>query len=177
MAVTPPLPVDVKELIPSNLPVYDTQLQVDYYRAVRNNRLLFGGQGTGNSWSPRDVNNYLLERIRTVFPQLEKAELEYSWGGISDLTLNGATDARKSDDRVPVYMVHGWSGHGVAQTVRIGKAISDDLTGLNDDFTMLTSIDHASIPLGSYLSPVAIPLAKGILGVISTLNPAEIVSF
>ncbi|MCT8344234.1 FAD-binding oxidoreductase [Photorhabdus kleinii] len=177
VAVTPPLPVDVKELIPSNLPVYDTQLQVDYYRAVRNNRLLFGGQGTGNSWSPRDVNNYLLERIRTVFPQLEKAELEYSWGGISDLTLNGATDARKSGDRVPVYMVHGWSGHGVAQTVRIGKAISDDLTGRNDDFTMLTSIAHASIPLGSYLSPVAIPLAKGILGVISTLNPAEIVSF
>ncbi len=177
VAVTPPLPVDVKELLPSDLPVYDTQLQVDYYRAVRNNRLLFGGQGTGNSWSPRDVNNYLLKRIRTVFPQLEKAELEYSWGGISDLTLNGATDARKSDDRVPVYMVHGWNGHGVAQTVRIGKAISDDLTGRNDDFTMLTRIDHASIPLGSYLSPVAIPLAKGILGVISTLNPADMVSF
>ncbi|WP_118987818.1 NAD(P)/FAD-dependent oxidoreductase [Photorhabdus sp. CRCIA-P01] len=177
VAVTPPLPVDVKELIPSDLPVYDTQLQVDYYRAVRNNRLLFGGQGTGNSWSPRDVNNYLLERIRTVFPQLEKTELEYSWGGISDLTLNGAIDASKSGDRVPVYMVHGWSGHGVAQTVRIGKAISDDLTRRNDDLTMLTCIDHASIPLGSYLSPVAIPLAKGVLGVISTLNPADMVSF
>ncbi|WP_387463223.1 FAD-dependent oxidoreductase [Photorhabdus sp. RM323S] len=177
VAVTPPLPVDVKELIPSDLPVYDTQLQVDYYRAVRNNRLLFGGQGTGNSWSPRDVNNYLLERIRTVFPQLEKTELEYSWGGISDLTLNGATDARKSGDSVPVYMVHGWSGHGVVQTVRIGKAISDDFIRRNDDFTMLTRIDHASIPLGSYLSPVAIPLAKGVLGVISTLNPAEMISF
>ncbi|MDC9595345.1 NAD(P)/FAD-dependent oxidoreductase [Xenorhabdus anantnagensis] len=177
VAVTPPLPMNIKDLIPSDLPIYDTQLQIDYYRAVRNNRLLFGGQGTGNSWSPRDVNNYLLERIRTVFPQLEKPELEYSWGGISDLTLNGATDARKSGDSVPVYMVHGWSGHGVAQTVRIGKAISDDFTRRNNDFTMLTSIDHMNIPLGSYLSPVAIPLVKGVLGVISTLNPAEMVSF
>ncbi|OTA15719.1 oxidoreductase [Xenorhabdus vietnamensis] len=177
VAVTPPLPVDIKELIPSDLPVYDTQLQIDYYRAVRDNRLLFGGQGTGNSWSPRDVNNYLLERIRTVFPYLEKPELEYSWGGISDLTLNGATDARKSGDSVPVYMVHGWSGHGVAQTVRIGKAISDDLTGRNHDFAMLTRIDHSSIPLGSYLSPVVIPLIKGALGVINTLNPAEMISF
>ncbi|OCQ53230.1 Gamma-glutamylputrescine oxidoreductase [Photorhabdus australis subsp. thailandensis] len=177
VSVTPPLPVDVKELIPSDMPVYDTQLQVDYYRAVRNNRLLFGGQGTGNSWSPRDVNNYLLERIRTVFPQLEKIELEYSWGGISDLTLNGATDARKSGDSVPVYMVHGWNGHGLAQTVRIGKAISDELTRRNDDFTMLTCIDHVSIPLGSYLSPVVIPLVKGALGMISMFNPAEIISF
>ncbi|PHM60252.1 NAD(P)/FAD-dependent oxidoreductase [Xenorhabdus ishibashii] len=177
VAVTPPLPVDIKELIPSDLPVYDTQLQIDYYRAVRDNRLLFGGQGTGNSWSPRDVNNYLLDRIRTVFPHLEDPELEYSWGGISDLTLNGATDARKSGDSIPVYMVHGWSGHGVAQTVRIGKAISDDFTGRNQDFTMLTSIHHTRIPLGSYLSPMAIPLIKGALGVMSTINPADIVSF
>ncbi|CDH22496.1 NAD(P)/FAD-dependent oxidoreductase [Xenorhabdus bovienii] len=177
VAVTPPLPVDIKELIPSGLPVYDTQLQIDYYREVRDNRLLFGGQGTGNSWSSRDVNNYLLERIRTVFPHLEKPELEYSWGGISDLTLNGATDARKSGDSVPVYMVHGWSGHGVAQTVRIGKAISDDLTERNHDFTMLTRIEHSSIPLGSHFSPVAIPLIKGALGVINTVNPADMVSF
>ncbi|BET96867.1 NAD(P)/FAD-dependent oxidoreductase [Xenorhabdus taiwanensis] len=177
VAVTSPLPVDIKELIPSDLPVYDTQLQIDYYRAVRDNRLLFGGQGTGNSWSPRDVNNYLLDRIRTVFPHLENPELEYSWGGISDLTLNGATDARKSDDNIPVYMVHGWSGHGVAQTVRIGKAISDDLIGRNNDFAMLTRIDHMRIPLGSYLSPMAIPLIKGALGIISTLNPADMVSF
>ncbi|WP_338805296.1 FAD-dependent oxidoreductase [Xenorhabdus griffiniae] len=177
VAVTSPLSVDIKKLIPSDLPVYDTQLQIDYYRAVRGNRLLFGGQGTGNSWSPRDVNNYLLDRIRTVFPYLEKPELEYSWGGISDLTLNGATDARKSGDNIPVYMVHGWSGHGVAQTVRVGKAISDDLIGRNRDFAMLTCIDHTRIPLGSYLSPVAIPLIKGALGVISTINPADMVSF
>lgn len=177
VAVTPPLGQDLRSLLPSDLPVYDTQLQIDYYRAVRGNRLLFGGQGTGNSWSPRDVNNYLLGRIRSVFPQLENPELEYSWGGISDLTLNGATDARKSNDSVPVYMVHGWSGHGVAQTVRIGKAISDDLTGRNDDFAMLTAIDHAGIPMGRYLSPIAIPLVKGALSVRSALNPAEMISF
>ncbi|WP_127956973.1 NAD(P)/FAD-dependent oxidoreductase [Serratia microhaemolytica] len=177
VAVTPPLKMDIKELIPSDYPVYDTQLQIDYYRGVRNNRLLFGGQGTGNSWSPRDVNNYLLERINIVFPQIEKPELEFSWGGVSDLTVNGATDARKSDDGVPIYMVHGWSGHGVAQTVRIGKAISDDLTGRNNDFSMLTRIEHSTIPFGSYLSPVAIPVIKGALTVMGALNPADMVSF
>jgi gamma-glutamylputrescine oxidase len=103
--------------------VYDTQFQIDYYRAVRQNRLLFGGQGTGTSWSPERINDYLLDRIQTVFPQLEQVQLDFSWSGISDFTLNGATDSRKTEDTVPVYMVHGWSGHGVAQTVRIGKAV------------------------------------------------------
>lgn len=177
VGVTPALAQDVRELLPTDLPVYDTQLQVDYYRAVRGNRLLFGGQGTGNSWSARDVNQYLLDRIQTVFPQIERPTLEYSWGGISDLTLNGATDARKSEGHVPVYLVHGWSGHGVAQAVRIGKAISDDLTGENSDYAMLTAIDHAGIPLGRYLSPVAIPLIKGALGVRNAINPADMISF
>ncbi|AQS42288.1 MAG: FAD dependent oxidoreductase [Candidatus Tokpelaia hoelldobleri] len=177
VAVTPPLPMDVRELLPADMPVYDTQLQIDYYRAVRDNRLLFGGQGTGNSWSPRDVNNYLLDRIRTVFPQLQDPELEYSWSGISDITINGVTDCRKNDDPVPVYAVHGWNGHGVAQTVRIGKAVSDDVTGRNDDFLMLTHFEHKQIPLNNYIGPVVIPLVKGALGLKSMLTPADVVSF
>lgn len=177
VSVTPTLPMPVEELIPSDLPVYDTQLQIDYYRAVRGNRILFGGQGTGNSWSSRDVNNYLLERLRTVFPQLPNPSLEYSWGGISDITLNGAADARKTDGAIPRYLVHGWSGHGVAQTVRIGKAISDDITGRNDDFAMLTRIEHDTIPLGETLGPIAIPLVKGALTLQSLLDPSEMVSF
>jgi len=177
VAVTPPLPVDMATLMPGGLPVYDTQLQIDYYRPVRNNRLMFGGQGTGNSWSPRDVNNYLLHRIRTVFPQLPDPQLDYSWGGITDITLNGATDCRKSEDKVPLYAVHGWNGHGVAQSVRIGKAISDNITRRNDDFAMLTRFEHAQIPLSGYIGPFAIPVVKGALGFKNMLTPAEMVSF
>jgi gamma-glutamylputrescine oxidase len=177
VGVTSPLKGDIRELLPTNMPVYDTQFQIDYYRAVRNNRLLFGGQGTGACWSPQSINDYLLGRIRTVFPQLPDTELQFSWSGISDFTLNGATDCRKIGDTVPVYMVHGWSGHGVAQTVRIGKAICDDVMGRNDDFAMLTSIDHMEIPLGRQLSPVAIPLVKAAVGMISTVRPGKLISF
>ncbi len=36
--------------------------------------------------------------------------------------------------KFPIYAVHGWSGHGVAQTVRIGKAIANDFVGQSNDF-------------------------------------------
>lgn len=178
VGVTPPLPPSVKALLPSDAAVIDTQLQLDYYRMVRNNRLLFGGGGTGACLSPEDTNRFLLHRITTVFPQLAEVTLEYSWSGISDCTLNGATDCRKSSDtHVPVYMVHGWSGHGVAQTVRIGQAISDDVTGRNTDFAMLASIDHIPLPLGRFLAPLAIPLVKSALSVINRIYPNKMISF
>ncbi|WP_302356842.1 MULTISPECIES: FAD-binding oxidoreductase [Alcaligenes] len=177
VGVTEPLECPVSELLPTDRAVYDTQFQIDYYRAVRQNRLLFGGQGTGTSWSPERINDYLLDRIQTVFPQLEQVQLDFSWSGISDFTLNGATDSRKTEDAVPVYMVHGWSGHGVAQTVRIGKAISDDVMGRNEDFAMLTDITHRSIPLGHQLSGLAIPVVKAAIGMMSAVNPGRLVSF
>jgi gamma-glutamylputrescine oxidase len=177
VGVTPPLQQDIRLLLPADMPVYDTQYQIDYYRAVHANRLLFGGQGTGSSWSPAKINDYLLGRIRTVFPQLADPKLEFSWSGISDFTLNGATDCRRTGDTVRTYTVHGWSGHGVAQTVRIGKAISDDITGRNGDFEMLTRIDHTTIPLGRQLSPIGIPLVKGALSAYGAIRPGALVSF
>ncbi|KWH59506.1 NAD(P)/FAD-dependent oxidoreductase [Burkholderia semiarida] len=178
VSVTAPLDVDVATLMPAGMPVYDTQFQIDYYRPVRGNRLLFGGQGTGSCWAQSDVNAYLLTRLNTVFPQHDGGfALDYCWSGVSDFTLNGATDSRKTDGRVPMYMVQGWSGHGVAQTVRIGKAICDDFVGRNDDFSMLTGIDHRAIPLGRQLSPIAIPAAKAAMSVMSALNPGRMISF
>ncbi|MBU9342010.1 FAD-dependent oxidoreductase [Burkholderia multivorans] len=178
VSVTAPLDVDVASLMPAGMPVYDTQFQIDYYRPVRGNRLLFGGQGTGTCWPQHDANAYLLTRLNAVFPQYDgRFALDYSWSGVSDFTLNGATDSRKTDGRVPVYMVQGWSGHGVAQTVRIGKAICDDFVGRNDDFSMLTGIDHREIPLGRQLSPVAIPAAKAAMSVMTALNPGKMISF
>ncbi len=177
VGVTAPLDMDVATLMPAGMPVYDTQFQIDYYRPVRGNRVLFGGQGTGTCLAQPDVNAYLLKRLNAVFPGYGGFALEYSWSGASDFTLNGATDCRKVSASASVYMVQGWSGHGVAQAVRIGKAICDDFCGRNDDFSMLTAIEHRDIGLGRPLLPVAIPVAKAIAGVMGSLSPGKLVSF
>ncbi len=177
VCTTEPLNIELKQLLPHDHPVYDTQFQIDYYRGVSNNRLLFGGQGTGTCWNAEKTTQYLKGRILHVFPQLEKVELDFVWSGTTDLTVNGATDSRKSGDKFPVYAVHGWSGHGVAQTVRIGKAIADDFCGRSDDFEMLTQIQHQDILWGRALAPIVIPMAKGFYGVGAAMNPGKMVSF
>lgn len=177
VCTTAPLEVDLKELLPTDAPVYDTQFQIDYYRGVSKNRLLFGGEGTGSCWSPEKTHQYLLGRIKHVFPQLQNVELDFVWSGTTDLTMNGAADSRKFGNKFPIYAVQGWSGHGVAQTVRIGKAIADDFCGKADDFNMLTSIQHKDILFGRALAPVVIPMAKSAYGLGAMINPGKMVSF
>lgn len=177
VATTAPLELDTKELLPFGHPVYDTQFQIDYYRPVFNNRLLFGGQGTGTCWGPEKTLNYLEHRIHTVFPQIKNLEMDFVWSGTTDLTVNGAVDSRKFGNKLPIYAVHGWSGHGVAQTVRIGKAIANDFVGQSNDFEMLSKIDHQNIIFGRTLAPVVIPLAKSMYGLGAMINPGKMVSF
>ncbi len=177
VCTTAPLEVDLKELLPTDAPVYDTQFQIDYYRGVSQNRLLFGGEGTGSCWNPEKTHQYLLGRIQHVFPQLKSVELDFVWSGTTDLTMNGAADSRKFGNKFPIYAVQGWSGHGVAQTVRIGKAIADDFCGKADDFNMLTRIHHQDILFGRALAPVVIPMAKSAYGLGALINPGKMVSF
>lgn len=178
VGVTAPLDIDTKELLPYDHPVYDTQLQIDYYRSVSKNRLLFGGQGTGTCWGKDQILSYLQDRIGHVFPQIQNLSMDFAWSGTTDLTVNGATDNRKSGDQFPIYAVHGWSGHGVAQTVRIGKAIAEDFVGKNTaDFSMLTQIQHTNIPFGRTFAPVAIPIAKCLLTIQAAIQPGKILSF
>ncbi|WP_235985913.1 NAD(P)/FAD-dependent oxidoreductase [Acinetobacter baretiae] len=177
VGVTKPLDVDLEQILPKKYPVYDTQLQIDYYRGVSKNRLLFGGQGTGSCWNPEKTSAYLLGRIAHVFPDLKATSFDFVWSGKTDLTVNGAVDSRKSTAKAPVYAVHGWSGHGVAQTVRIGKAIADDVFGYNQDYDRLTQIEHKNIPLGRMFAPLAIPLAKCLYSAQIALQPGKMISF
>lgn len=177
VCTTAPLELDLKELLPTDAPVYDTQFQIDYYRGVSQNRILFGGEGTGSCWNPEQTHDYLLGRIKHVFPQLKSVELDFVWSGTTDLTLNGAADSRKFGNKFPIYAVQGWSGHGVAQTVRIGKAIADDFCGKADDFNMLTRIQHKEILFGRTLAPMVIPMAKTAYGLGALVNPGKMVSF
>lgn len=80
--------------------------------------------------------------------------MDFVWSGTTDLTVNGAVDSRKFGHKFPIYAVHGWSGHGVAQTVRIGKAIANDFVGQSNDFEMLSKIDHQNIILVVPLLPL-----------------------
>ena len=175
VAVTGPIPGGSAALLPTDMAVYDTSLQIDYYRRVRGDRLLFGGSGSGSRWSTDKARRYFEQRFRFLFPRQAPFEIDFLWSGAADLTARGPTSAHCIDGRI--YSVFGWSGHGVAQTVRIGKAISDAIRGDDDDFAMLCQIANPPIPFGRLLAPIAIPMGVGLLQARARLQPGKMISF
>jgi glycine/D-amino acid oxidase-like deaminating enzyme len=175
VAVTAPITGGSATLMPTGKALYDTSLQIDYYRRVRGERLLFGGSGSGSRWSIDRARQYFEQRFQHLFPQQAPFEIDYLWSGAADLTARGPAASHCIDEQI--YSVFGWSGHGVAQTVRIGQAISDAIRGDNDDFEMLCRIPNPSIPFGRQLAPFAIPIGIALLELRARLQPSKLISF
>jgi gamma-glutamylputrescine oxidase len=142
-------------MLPLRNAVYDTQLQIDYYRFSADNRLIFGGLGSASMLSMHEVVQRLRRRIAAVFPQACEATIEHAWSGTFDVTLNGATRACLERERI--YLIHGWNGHGVAQSVWAGRALGQAILGDTQEFAILARIGHKPLPLGRQLAPMLMP--------------------
>lgn len=147
LALTTPVPGGSRSLLPGGLAVYDTRVQIDYYRPYGEDRLLFGALGTGRRIGNDGAAARIQRRLRAVFPHCPTLRAALCWSGRFDITRSGMPVCRRSPGPVPLYAVHGWNGHGVGQSVRIGKAISDDIQGRNGDFNRLTRFRHSDFPL------------------------------
>ncbi|MFI8416329.1 NAD(P)/FAD-dependent oxidoreductase [Serratia sp. NPDC071084] len=147
VAATPPVKGGIHSLLPTDMPVYDTQLQIDYYRPYERERLLFGALGTSSLLPDVSIVARLQQRMRQVFPHRQDLTPEFFWAEPFDITRTGLPVFRKSAASVPVYNAYGWNGHGLAQSLRVGKAISDDILNLNQDFMKLTQFTPIAFPL------------------------------
>ena len=127
----------------------------------------------------QDSNGAVRAAIASTPGAIGYVDAPYADDSVKVLKFDGVEYSAQNiiDGKYPIYAVQGWSGHGVAQTVRIGKAIADDFCGKADDFKMLSSIQHQDIPFGRTLAPVVVPLAKSAYSLGAMVNPGKMVSF
>ena len=147
VSTTWPVTGGIQTLLPTRLPVYDTRLQIDYFRPYDNERLLFGALGTSHLLTADIFQEKLQRRMQEVFPRRTDLYPETAWVEEFDVTHTGLPVFRKSAASVPIYSVYGWNGHGVAQAIRSGKAIRDDFLNINNDYMKLTQFEHRAFPI------------------------------
>ncbi|MFZ1343095.1 NAD(P)/FAD-dependent oxidoreductase [Thiothrix eikelboomii] len=150
IVATEPLSMaQIQDLIPNRYAVADSAFVVNYFRMSADQRLLFGG---GESYSfkfPKDIPALVRPRMLAVFPQLAKANIEYSWGGTLAVTVN----------RLPyftclqpnVFSASGYSGHGVALATLAGKLLAEALAGTAERFDVMAKLPNWSFPGGTWL--------------------------
>jgi gamma-glutamylputrescine oxidase len=92
-----------------------------------------------------------------VFPQLADTAIDYSWGGLVDITLNRAPHFGRLEPGV--YFLQGFSGHGIALTGIAGKLLAEAMAGTSERFDVFTRIRHRDFPGGGALRRPALVLA------------------
>ena len=146
-----------QRLIANNAAVSDMNWVLDYFRRSADHRLLFGGRvsysGLGSFEAPRATR----ARMLTVFPQLADAQVEYSWGGYVDITLNRAPHFGRLMPNV--YFLQGFSGHGIALTGIAGKLVAEAIAGQAERFDVFARIPHQDFPGGALLRRPVLVLA------------------
>ena len=162
--VTEPLGKEVcDQLLPNRRMASDSKNLLNYFRITPDHRLLFGGRARfamSNPDSDEKSGRILQKAMRSVFPQLADARVDYCWGGQVDMTLDRLVHAGEHDG---LYYSVGYSGHGVQMATYMGKQMAEYMNGV-PEANPWRDITFKRIP-GHVGPPWFLPVRGGLLQV------------
>ncbi|HET7844525.1 MAG TPA: FAD-binding oxidoreductase [Xanthomonadales bacterium] len=121
--------------------VYDTRFAFDYYRPLRDTRLLWGGRISILDRAPASVATLLKRDMLKVYPQLHDVEIEYAWSGLMSYARHEMPQLRRLD--AGLWCAQAFGGHGLATTTVGGETIARAIHG---DTAMLDDVASFGLP-------------------------------
>jgi len=138
-----------KEVMPSDVAVCDPRTALDYFRLSADNRMLFGGLSNYTGMEPTNLKAIMAKKMLKVFPQLQGIDIEYGWSGQMGIGINRMPQMGRLADNA--FYVQAYSGHGVAPTHIMARAIAEMIDGNPERFDIFTKIHHWAFPGGKLL--------------------------
>ena len=119
---TEPLGDALRQSIPGRAAIYDTRFSFDYYRALPDTRILWGGRISILDRSAKPISRLLKADLCRVYPELRDAKVDYAWGGL----MSYARHEMPQIGRLPDGAWHalGFGGHGVGPTTAAGELLA-----------------------------------------------------
>lgn len=124
---TEPLGARLADAIACESAVYDTRFAFDYYRPLRDTRILWGGRISVREREPEAIARLLRRDLLKVYPQLHDVRIDYAWGGLMSYARHKMPQIGQSDDGV--WYAVGFGGHGMAPTTVSGELLAAAITG------------------------------------------------
>jgi glycine/D-amino acid oxidase-like deaminating enzyme len=120
-------------VLPRGRMASDAKILTYYFRLTPDNRLLFGGRARFALSSPDSdlkSSRILRKAMVEVFPQLVGAKVDYTWGGLVDISRDQMVHAGVHGG---IHYSLGYSGHGVQMATHTGRELARKLLGKRDD--------------------------------------------
>jgi len=124
--VTEPLRERMDECLHTRAAIYDSRFAFDYYRALPDTRLLWGGRISVRNRSPQAVQRLLMKDMLQVFPQLQGVKVDYAWSGLMSYARHQMPQiggSRGSSDN-GLWWAQAFGGHGLAPTCVAGELLA-----------------------------------------------------
>ena len=128
--VTEPLGERLDECLRTRAAIYDSRFAFDYYRALPDSRLLWGGRISVLNRSPHGVQRLLTRDLLRVFPQLAGVQVDYAWSGLMSYARHQMPQI--GGDGSGLWWAQAFGGHGLAPTCAAGELLAAALAEGDD---------------------------------------------
>ncbi len=140
--VTEPLGARLAQCLPTRAAVYDSRFAFDYYRALPDTRLLWGGRISVRNRSPQAVQRLLTQDLLRVFPPLKGVKVDYAWSGLMSYARHQMPQVGGSDDGL--WWAQAFGGHGLAPTSVAGELLAVAIAAGDDRWKQFADYGLAS---------------------------------
>jgi glycine/D-amino acid oxidase-like deaminating enzyme len=144
------------QVLPRGRMASDAKMLTYYFRLTPDNRLLFGGRARFALSSPDSdlkSSRILRKAMVEVFPQLAQVKIDYTWGGLVDISMDQMVHAGVHGG---IHYSLGYSGHGVQMATHTGREVARKLLGKRDDLPF-AGIPFPPVP-GHFGPPWFLPI-------------------
>ena len=128
--VTEPLGARLHECLHTEAAIYDTRFAFDYYRPLKDTRLLWGGRISVRNRSPQSVKRLLMRDLLRVFPQLEGVKIDHAWSGLMSYARHQMPQLGTAGDGL--WWMQAFGGHGTAPTCAAGELLASAIAQGDD---------------------------------------------
>ncbi len=119
---TEPMAAKLDGAIKTTASVSDTRRSGDYYRRLKNGRLLWGGRITTRKSKPAKLAGMLSSDVLSVYPQLGRLKLSHSWEGLMGYTIHKMPLIGEIDEGL--WAATAFGGHGLNTTAMAGCLVA-----------------------------------------------------
>ena len=123
---TEPLGARLAASIPGRAAIYDTRFSFDYYRALPDTRILWGGRISILDRAAEPIARLLKRDLCKVYPELQDVKVDYAWGGLMSYARHQMPQIGQLPDGT--WHALGFGGHGVGPTTAAGELIADAIS-------------------------------------------------
>jgi gamma-glutamylputrescine oxidase len=126
--VTEPLGNDLFSIMKAPHAITDSRFACDYYRPLKDGRILWGGRVDCMGIDEMQLANILHGDMCSVYPQLATRKVEVAWPGVMGYSRHKMPLIGKLPDTPGVWYCTGFGGHGVCPTTIAGDLIASAIT-------------------------------------------------